>query len=280
MNNIKIIDNLKIIEKNKSKICRKKVNSDTTSILDYLNSKNFLNYIKTTYIDGYEEREYIDEINISTEDKLKELIYLISLLHIKTTHYKKYSLNDIKVFYEKITEEIYYIKEYYNELVEKNDHFLLLNPSIRLLINKISLILISLDNSKYFLDKWYEIAKEKQRRRVVLNHNNLKLSNILINNNSYLINFNNYIIDYPIYDLISLFKNNYKAIDMIDIFRVYNNKYGLLEEEKYLFFSLLLKIDIIKLNNIEIINTRNIDNLINYLEEVSNFLKNNMETEI
>ena len=276
MNNIKIIDNLIISIKDNKKICKKK-SKDNTDILNYLNSKDFHNYIDTVYKDGYLIRNYIDEVSIANEDKLKELIYVISLLHIKTTHYKTYSLNDIKLFYEKNVDEILNIKEYYNDIVERNDNYLLLNPSIRLLINKISLILISLDNSKYFLDKWYEIAKEKQRKRVVFNHNNLKLTNIIIGNNPFLINFDNYVIDYPIYDLISLYKNNYKIVDIVDLFNEYSNRYKLYEEEKYLLFSLLLKINIIDFGKIEIVNTREVNNIVNYLESVSLFLENCMK---
>ena len=156
--------------------------------------------------------------------------------------------------------------------------YIFLKPSLKLLIDKISIILISLDNSKYFLDKWYEIAKEKQRKRVVLNHNNLKITNLIVSDNSYLINFNNYIIDYPIYDLISIYKNNYQIIDMIDLYKEYNNRYKLYDEEKYLFFSLLLKIDILDLNDIELINTRKVTNLICYLDNLSLFLKDCMES--
>ena len=278
MNNIKVIDNLIITLKDNKKICRKKT-SDTTSIQNYLDSKNFHNYINSFYKDGIETREFIEEVNITSEDKLKELIYVISLLHTKTTHYKNYSLNDIKLFYERITEEILDIKKYYNDIVEKNDIYLFLKPSIRLLINKISLILISLDNSKYFLDKWYEIVKDKQRKRVVFNHNNLKISNFIVSDNSYLINYNNYLIDYPIYDLLSLYKNNYKTIDMTDLFYEYNNKYKLYEEEKYLLFSLLLKINKLNLDDIDIVNTRKINNMIDYLNGVFLFLENCMKSQ-
>ena len=280
MSNIKVIDNLEIITKNNNKICRKKSINNIEPILNYLNSKDFHNYINVVFKDGIETREYIDEVDITREDKIKDLIYIISLLHIKTTHYKIYSLNEIKKYYEDTTEEILNIKKYYNDIVETNDIYLFLKPSIRLIINKISLILISLDNSKYFLDKWYEIVKDKQRKRVVLNHNNLKLSNFLVSNNSYLINFNTCIIDYPIYDLVSLFKNNYMFMDMIDLFNYYNNRYNLYDEEKYLLFSNLLKIEKLDLTDIEIINTRKVNNLIKYLEIVSIFLKDCMNTKI
>ena len=274
MNNIKRIDNLEIITNNGKEIVRKKVKVDNISKYNYLESKDFHNYIKTIYLNGYEIRDYIKEIDISREDKLSELIYVISILHTKTTHFKNYSLNNIKEFYEKTTDEINDIKKYYNRIVEENDLYIFLKPSLNYLINNISLILISLDNCKYFLDKWYEIVKEKQRKRVVFNHNNLKLSNFIVGNEQYLINFDKSSVDYPIYDIVSIFKNNYKVIDMTDLFNLYSQKYSLFKEELYLLYVELLKIEMISFDESEIINTRNITSLICYLDKVSFFLKN------
>ena len=278
MSSIKKIDNLEIISNYDNVICRKKINYNINNVYNYLKSRNFKNILDYQLNNGYVVRNYIEEINITKEDKLNELIYIISMLHTKTTHYKTVSINDIKIFYEKMTDEIIDIKKYYNNICEKYDHFIFLRPSIYYLINNISIILISLDNSKYFLDKWYEIIKDKKRKRVVLNHNNLKITNLLVSNFSYLINFDKCIIDYPIYDLVSIFKNNYEYLDMIDIFNIYNSKYNLYEEEKYLLFSILLKIDKIEFNKSDIVNTRKVVKLISYLKKVSEFLKYNVKT--
>jgi len=277
MNSIKKIDNLEIINNGSKLICRKKIKYNINSIHNYLKSKGFKYIISYQLINDYVIRDYIDEIEITKEDKLNELIYIISMLHTKTTHYKSISINEIKSFYEKITDEIFDIKNYYNSICEKYDHFIYLRPSINSLINNISIILVALDNSKYFLDKWYEIVKRKKRKRVSLNHNNLKITNFLVSNFPYLINFDKCIIDYPIYDLVSLFKNNYKYLDMTDIYNLYNSKYMLYDEEKYLLFSLLLKFDKISFLENDLINTRNISNLINYLNKISAFLKDNVK---
>ena len=278
MNKIKKIDNLEIFDYGNKILCRKKTNTNNLKKYKYLKSKDFNNIIVPNIINGYEVREYIKEVSITNEDKLNQLVYLISLLHTKTTHYKNISINDIKEFYEKITDEIIETKKYYNEIIENNDVYYFMKPSIEIIINKASLFLVALDNSKFFLDKWYEIIKNKSRKRVVMNHNNLKITNFIVSEQSYLINFDQSIIDYPIFDLISLFKNNYKIIDMIDLFEVYNSKYPLLLEEKFLLFSLLLKIEIINLDNCEIINTRNICNIIMYLDKISVFLQDCMKT--
>ena len=278
MNNIRKLDNLEIINNNDIKIVRKKCKSNIIAKYRYLESKGFHNFIDTKIIDGYEIRDYIDEVDISKEDKLNELIYLISIMHTKTTHYKNISINEIKLFYEKTTDEINNIKLFYNKIVEDNDIYMFLKPSINYLIKNISIILISLDNCKFFLDKWYDIVKTKLRKRVVMNHNNLKLSNFIVGSSLYLINFDNSIIDYPIYDIVSIFKNNFKIIDMIDLFNTYSSKYSLLKEEVYLLFVELLKIEKIDFKEFEVNNTRKISDLILYLNRVSFFLENCMKT--
>ena len=146
-----------------------------------------------------------------------------------------------------------------------------------LLIRNISLILISLDKSKYYLDKWYELIKNKNSIRKVINHNYLKVSNLLTGDNSYLINWYKSIKDSPIYDIESLFKENFKIIDMVDIFDIYRSKYQLLEEEIYLLATRLLLID--KLNPIksDYINTIEVRKKIDYLSKANSFLKHYMK---
>ncbi len=276
MNKIKKIDNLKIVYKDDKKYCVKKC-PNTLDKLRYLRSKDFNNFIDIRYIDGNEIREYIEEIDISDEDKLKELIHVISMLHTKTTFYRNFPLDEIKEFYERETEEIYNIKKYYDELCDKYDAYLFMPISMNLLVRNISFFLISLDNSKYFLDRWYKIMKDKQRQRVTFCHNNLKLSNFIVENNSYLINFDKSIIDSPVVDITSLFKNNYTKLDMSNIFNIYISKYQLLEEEKYLLYHKLCKIHKLNLSNNEILNMKEVSDKINYLKKINLFLKDNVK---
>lgn len=278
MNKIKKIDNLKIITKDNRKICIKKnKNKNIIDKYNYLKSKDFRNFIDTKIIGDYEVRDYIDEIPLSYPDKLNELIYLITLLHIKTTHYKNMPLSKIKEIYENGIDNIIEVKNYYENLCDRYDTYLFLKPSLFLLIRNISLILISLDNSRLFLDKWYKIMKDKRRKRVVMNHNNLKITNMIVSDCNYLINWDNSSINSPVYDLLSLFKNNFNEIDMTDIYDVYRSKYSLYEEEKYYLYFKLLTIEKLKLNNTELMNTREVRNLLFYLNRVNEFLNNNIE---
>lgn len=275
MNNIKKIGNLKVISKNNKKICIKKINN----YIDrekYLKSKGFQNILHSEVLDGYVVRDFIDEVSISKEDKLHELVYLICLLHTKTTHYKNLTIDNIKDFYEDETNKIIELKKYYESIFDRCI-YKFLPPSIYLLIKNMSLILKSLDESKKYLDKWYEIVKDKKRKRVVLNHNNLKANNLIVGESMYLINWDKSMVDYPIYDVLSLFRCNYKETDMFDLFNIYNAKYGLLPEEYYLLISKLLRVDFLIFNHNEVENCRNAYELVYYLKVVNSFLNDNME---
>ena len=82
MNRIEILDNLKVISNENEKICIKKVkNPSTINKYKYLKAKGFYNVIDYSIKDGFEVRKYIDEVNISIEDKISELIYLIYFLY-------------------------------------------------------------------------------------------------------------------------------------------------------------------------------------------------------
>ena len=275
---IEKIDNLTIIATENNIYCVKKnKNKNIIELFNYLKAKDFNNYLNIKLIDDYEISNYIKQVNGNDNEKLTELAYILAMLHAKTTYYSIFSIDEIKGKYEKLTDQIIDTKAYYEKLFDDNVILNYPHPSMFLLIRNISLILISLDKSKYYLDKWYELIKNKNSIRKVINHNYLKVSNLLTGDNSYLINWYKSIKDSPIYDIESLFKENFKIIDMVDIFAIYRSKYQLLEEEIYLLATRLLLID--KLNPIksDYINTIEVRKKIDYLSKVNSFLKHYMK---
>ena len=85
-----IFDNKFVVRKNK------------TNIYDYLSYRNFNNYHNLKIDDGYEIVEYIDEIDIPKEQKMIDLIEVISSLHKKTNYYKKITDNIVDNIYDEI----------------------------------------------------------------------------------------------------------------------------------------------------------------------------------
>lgn len=278
INKVERIDNLLVVETESNKYCiKEKSGKGVQNLFKYLSSKDFNNYLNIEINNNYQISRYINQNIIEDSEKLTILVYLISMLHTKTTYYENINLDEIKKIYEELTDHIFEVKKHYEDLVDKNDILLYPPPSMFWLMNNISIILKSLDMSKFYLDKWYEIIKDKQRIRKVTIHNNLKLSNLLTGDNYYLINWDKSIKASPIYDIESLFKNNYEIIDMVDIYNLYISKYQLFDEEVYLLMSRLLLINELELGDNEFQNTIAVNQKIYYLEKINEFLKNSMK---
>lgn len=283
VNKYKNIGKVYFLDTDKGNFCLKK-KIDDKGIYSYLKSRKFNNFLegKADREDYYEITDYVCCSLYSKEEKALEMIYLISMLHNKTTCYKRISIDDVKSFYESFIENIENIKNYYYNFFDEFECDVFLSPSKYLFIRNCSYIYSSLDSCRKCIDKWYFIMKDKSTRRVVLNHNNLELEHLLINENSYLINWENAVFDSPVIDLHNFIRNNYYYIDVESLFRIYISKYQLFSEEYYLLFSLLLLPNKFGFDKDEITNTKNGYNFFSYLTTVTKFvssyeLKNNKQ---
>ena len=272
-NNIKKVtlsNNVKIIDTDNGTYVYKKSNyiEKQQELFKYLKSKNFNNYLDYLYNqDNFVVYPYIDGLVKSEDEKANDLIELIALLHSKTEFYKSYPLDDIKKFYEEKTKYISYLDKYYDDkrvLFEEEEYP---SPSHYYFLNNCSWIFHSLNSSKYFLDDWYTKIKEVKTKRECLIHNNLELDHLLESENKYLISWDKSKNDSPIYDLIGFYKKNYNNISFYELLETYENIFPLVPEEKSLLFSLMLLPEKIDSSDIEIINTKNIFNVILYLKE-------------
>ena len=241
---------------------------------DYLKAKQFNNIldIECDDSDRFEITRYVEEVPFLIEDKAMEAVYLLSMLHNKTTFYKSISLDDVKCFYERHCDEIINLRDYFNNLCYIFDENLFLSPSNYLFIRNVTVIFNALDSSKYYIDKWYDIMKDKNSKRVVMNHNNLELSHIIIGDHPYIINWNNASVDSPVMDLYNFFRKNFFNINIESLFLVYNSKYQLTTDELFLLFSLLLLPLKVDFSGWEIENTKNVYDTYRYLDSVISFV--------
>lgn len=279
INKCKYCDNLRIIDTNKGKFVVKKNNNNNSDLFKYLQTKNFTNFLTPyDYNDKYEIYPYINEISLNDEERAIDIIYLISILHNKTTFYKEIDLDSIKTLYEDINNKLAYLTNYYDNLrtiIEEKNYP---SPSNYLLLRNISLIFRSIDDSKYFIDKWYNVIKNKSSYRVATVHNYLELNHLLKGDNTYLISWDKSIKASPIYDLLSLYKNIYDEVEFYSLFEMYNSRYPLTEDEIYLFLSLMMVPEKLDLTSSEIVNTKEVYKLTNYLIKTTSFaLKYNPE---
>ena len=227
-----------IIETNDNKYVIKKKNDNY--ILNYLKTRNFDYMPKILNEDEtYQLTEYIDEINVPDDQKIFDLIDIVSLLHYKTTHFKEVDTNYYKGLYEDITGNIEYLRNYYNDLIAIIDNKEFMAPYEYVIARNIGKIYEALDFSQREIEVWYEEVKNEKKRRVVVLHNNLDLSHFIRNEESYLISWNRAKIDNPIFDLYKLYKKCGNDFDFNSLLSKYENKYPLLDHEKRFLFILM-----------------------------------------
>jgi len=265
--------NTRFIDTDRGQFIVKKNNHNNIELFRYLETKNFNNYLDLyDYSEDYEIYPYIENIPLTIEEKAQDIVFLISVLHNKTTFYKTTDIDKLQAIYEDINNKLMYLDHYYENIrmIIEEDNYM--SPSGYLFLRNLSIIFRSIDESKHFIDKWYNLAKTKNNFRVATIHNYLELDHLLKSDNTYLISWDKSCRASPIYDILSLYKETYEKLDFCSLFELYNSKYPLCEEELYLLFSLLLVPSKIDFTERELINTKNVYNLTNYLISTINFV--------
>ena len=218
-------------------------------------------------------QEYINDIDEPKEQKIIDLVNIITLLHSKTTMYKEIDLDHYKAIYEEINNQIEDIYNYYNTLMDNIETNVYMSPSEYLISRNISFIYSAINYAKRSIDYWYDLVENKRKIRVVVNHNNLSLEHYLKEDKPYLISWDKSIIDMPIYDLISLYNNHYLDFDFTDLLQIYLNKYPLTEEEITLFLTIISIPKKIISNDSEYKTVLNIRRQLDYIYKTSELVK-------
>jgi len=241
-----IKNNVTIVDTDKGRVVFKKKTTDNrnnvNNLYNYLTSRSFNFYpklISNDDRDDYDMYEYIEPIDTPDEQKALDIIYLIGLLHNKTTYYKEVNEDTYKEIYENIKEELNYLYNYYNDLILIVERSIYMSPKEYLFARNVSKIFSCITFCNIELDKWLDSVKDNKKQRVVTLHNNLNLDHLIRNKDPYLISWDNSTKDIPIYDFYNFYKNHYLDLDFNDLFDEYNSRYPLLEEERQLLLILL-----------------------------------------
>ena len=260
-NSVKIIDNSYVIkEKRKSLL-------DT---YNYLLSRNFNFFPEVIKEDNnYIYYKYINDITEPREQKILDLINILIVLHSKTTYYKEVDLDYYKYLYETISNKIDDTSKYYENLIANIDSEEYMSPSNYLIARNISMIFSALNYSKRNIDEWYKLIKDSRKVRLVTIHNNLSLDHYLKEDKPYLISWDNSKEDIPIFDLVSLYKNNYLDFEFTDLLKIYLNKYPLSDEEMLLFLTIIAIPDKIRAMPSEYKTVLEVRRLLDYLYKTS-----------
>ncbi len=240
-----------------------------TDIYEYLNYRNFDNYPNLQIDSDYEISDYIDEVEIPDEQKMIDLINVVSNLHKKTTYYKKISEFDINDIYEKIKKQIDDVKIFYDNLMLEVENSIYMRPSFYLLARNISFVYKMLNYCNQNIDLWYEKIKQTDRIRVAVIHNNLSLEHF---RNNLLISWDNAKIGLPLFDLYKLYQKTYNTYDWNELLNIYNNNFPLKDNELFLFKTLISIPLKFAITNIEIDNVKLVNEKLNYLKLTEQFV--------
>ncbi len=251
----------------------KKESSNNEEKFEYLMSRNFDYFPNSFRVGDYRIYEYLENSNISDEEKLYDIMDLISLLHTKTTRYKNIDIDDYKIIYEDLDKKISYLLEYYNNINDLIDNEIYMSPSKYLLVRNISKIYSALSFCREELENWYELVKNNPKQRVSYIHNNLELDHLLRNDNPYLISWDKARIDLPIYDIYNLYRRYYKKMDFDILLNHYSKRYPLKEEELKLLFIKISIPEKIDFSLSEFDNTKKVKDLLYYINRGDNLIR-------
>ena len=181
LNNIGYKGHSIVIFTDKGKFVLKEKKNDLREIHNYLNVKKYHNYLPiiNDYSDSFEIYPFIEEVSVSNSSKAMDMIYELSMLHIKTTTYEEINLDEVKKLYEDTNKRIEYLYKYYLDLQDYIEGNVYMAPSEYLLIRNISLVYRLLNFSKEKLDAWFKNREKLQKERYVLLNNNLKMEHFL-----------------------------------------------------------------------------------------------------
>ena len=259
-----------LVDTNKGKKVIKETKN--SNIYEYLRSRDFNYFPNITIDDDYEILDYVDSIEMPDEQKMSDMIRLIALLHNKTTYYKEITDDEFKKIYEDITNNIEYLYSYYTDIITIIETKEYMSPSEYILARGISKIFNSLNFSKYELEEWYEMVKDKKKQRYVVLHNNLELDHFIRNSDAYLISWEKSKIDIPIFDFYKLYKKHSLDFDFSSLLRLYEKDYPLLSEERKLLFILISLPDKIEFDTTEYEMTKKVGKLLDYLYKTDNLI--------
>lgn len=261
----------KIIDTKDGKYTIKVKSNNNHTIYQYLDAHNFKNYLPqiNRTEEPYEIYQFVKEKEIDQETKAMDLMYILSLLHNKTTTYQEVNLDKTKEVYEAAMNKINYLMPYYYDLQDHIENKVYMSPSEYLLIRNMNLIYASLNNAKHHIDRWYKLKLKQTKERQVLLHNNLSLEHFLESDNNYLINWKKSYHGNAVYDFINFYQNEYQNVEIQTLYELYQSKYRYTIDEKLLFYALIQIPWKITLKDTNYINTLHVRQLLDYLEKAN-----------
>ena len=112
------------------RVIKKKKNDKILELYDYFETVGFDNYPKVLNSnDDVIESEYIKSKKYHEVIEGVEFINVVSMLHYKTLFYKDVSKNKYRNIYNKISNNIEYLKKYYENMISNIENEIYMSPS-------------------------------------------------------------------------------------------------------------------------------------------------------
>lgn len=271
--NISYRKNAKLVTKNKQKYIYKIKRKDKTNIYNYLKSKDFQNYLPYTELTNeYEVYRYINDNLTQKEDKAIELVYTLSMLHIKTTIYQEIDIDKTKEIYENTKSKINDLRIYYLDLQDYIETKVYMSPAEYLLMKNISKFYKSLNYAEQKIDMWYQEKTKLKKERLVQLHNNIKLEHFLVEDIPYFISWDKSERGLVVFDFLNFYQNEYQELEMSSLFDIYQSKYRFSPDELLLFQALLAIPTKVTFEKTNYINTLEVKKRVEYIEKTNKFL--------
>ncbi len=263
----------RIIEESDGKYILKPTDKNVKELFDYLKTRNYDAVPEIVESDGKSVKyKYIEETDFMHKNKHIDLASSLSQLHYKTAYYKDVSKNKYREIYDKLSDKIEYIENYYNKFIESIEVEVYPSPSHYLISRNYSIINGAINYSKKELKSWFKLVENKTKERVVVVHNNPKLEHLVHGDKDYLVNWDNYVVDTPVLDLYRMYENPEIFNDFLRVYKEYEKNFTLTEEEKKLFFILISIPKKIEEISPEIANTKNIRHIIDHLYKTNELI--------
>ena len=261
------------VDTDRGQFAMKEMEHDQEEIWNYLRSRNFLYYPEIIrYEDNILVTKKEQDIAMPREQKAADLTDLMALLHHKTTHYKEVDISDYKELYEDISNNIFYLQTYYDDMMSVIESHVVMSPSEYLLARNITLVYSALAFAKDALEKWYDMIKDKRKQRMVVLHNHLELSHFIRNQNSYLTSWDKAKFGIPIFDFYKFYKKHGLEFEFDELLKRYERAYPLLEEERLLLFILIALPDKIEWDDSEYVMCQKVSNMIDMMYKTEQFI--------
>ena len=213
-------------------------------------------------------------VKIIQDKKLENAYQHIQTLHLH--HFISIIKNKDVSFFERQKEDLLSLiqirKDEFERMMKEFEFKKYKAPSGWMLVLNYYRIIEFLNQSRYYLSRYFESVKEKKEIRLSLIYHHFDLNHIFVDQQK-LISIDQMKINYCIYDLVELFQNQKDLYECVALFDGYLEEIDLYQEEKLLLLCLLSIVPHVSLNEDENNNIQEMAKLICYMDGIVKIFK-------